>query len=105
MSKLTLILSISLFIIIINPSKDLPSPLSSIFLSFTTVLNDGWRHSERSDLLKMNANFLLVERCYRLRGFCMLGIGGRGKLNTEPSAGFENFGKLEEDKTVRDRYA
>ena len=50
MSKLTLILSISLFIIIINPSKDLPSPLSWIFLSFATVLNEGGRHSERSDL-------------------------------------------------------
>ena len=41
MSKLTLILSISLFIIVINSSKDLPSPLSRVALSFETVLNNG----------------------------------------------------------------
>ena len=41
MSKLTLILSISLFIQIISPSKDFPSPSSWIVLSFATVLNDG----------------------------------------------------------------
>ena len=41
MSKLTLMLSISAFIIVINSPKDLPSPSIWIVLSFATVLNDG----------------------------------------------------------------
>ena len=47
MFKLTLILSISLFIIIINSSRDLPSPLSWIVLSFATVLNDGYIQNDQ----------------------------------------------------------
>jgi len=54
--------------------------------------------------IEINASFLLDERCYRLCGLCTLDTGSRCKLNTEPSAGFENFGKLE-DKTVRGGYA
>ena len=47
MFKLTLILSISLTIIIINSSRDLQSPLRWIVLSFATVLNDGYIQNDQ----------------------------------------------------------
>ena len=104
MSKLTLILSISSFIVIITSSKDLSSPLSCIALSFASVLDDGWRHSERPGPWTITAKFLLFEQRDRLCRSCTLYIRSRCKLNAEPSAGFENVGKLK-DKTVGDRYA